>query len=49
MASEFVKQGHKELIEVVEAYYKKAFKDYHRHFDNNNQTQELLLVLGIVI
>lgn len=43
-ASEFVKQGHKELIEVVEAYYKKAFKEYHRHFDNNNQTQELLLV-----
>lgn len=44
-ASEFIKQGHKELIEVVEAYYKKAFKEYHRHFDNNNQTQELLLVL----
>ena len=43
-ASKFIKQGHKELIEVVEAYYKKAFKEYHRHFDNN-QTQELLLVL----
>lgn len=44
-ASEFIKQGHKELIEVVEAYYKKTFKEYHRHFDNNNHTQELLLVL----
>jgi len=44
-ASEFIKQGHTEMIEVVEAYYKKAFKEYHRHFDNNNQTQELLLVL----
>lgn len=43
-ASEFIKQGHTELIGVVEAYYKKAFKEYHRHFDNNNQTQELLLV-----
>lgn len=29
----------------MEAYYKKAFKEYHRHFDNNNQTQELLEVL----
>lgn len=44
-ASEFIKQGHKELIGVVEAYYKKTFKEYHRHFDNNNQTQELLQVL----
>ena len=44
-ASEFIKQGHTELIGVVEAYYKKAFKEYHRHFDNNNQTQELLEVL----
>ena len=44
-ASEFIKQGHKEIIEVVEAYYKKAFKEYHHHFDNNNQTQELLSVL----
>lgn len=44
-ASEFIRQGHKELIGVVEAYYKKTFKEYHRHFDNNNQTQELLQVL----
>lgn len=44
-ASKFIKQGHTELIGSVEAYYKKAFKEYHRHFDNNNQTQELLSVL----
>ena len=43
--SEFIKQGHTELIEFVEDYYKKAFKEYHHHFDNNKQTQELLLVL----
>ena len=43
--SEFIKQGHTELIGFVEDYYKKAFKDYYHHFDNNKQTQELLLVL----
>lgn len=43
-ASEFIKQGHTELIGVIETYYKKTFKEYHRHFDNNNQIQELLLV-----
>ena len=42
-ASEFIKQGHTELIGIIEAYYKKAFKEYHRHFDNNRQTQELLM------
>lgn len=30
-ASEFIKQGHTELIGIIEAYYKKAFKEYHRH------------------
>lgn len=44
-ASEFIKQGHTELIGIIEAYYKKAFKEYHRHFDNNRQTQELLMVI----
>lgn len=43
-ASEFIKQGHTELIGIIEAYYKKAFKEYHRHFDNNSETQELLMV-----
>lgn len=45
--SEFIKQGHTELIRVMEDYYKKAFKEYHHHFDNNNQTQELLQVLRV--
>ena len=44
-ASEFIKQGHTELIGIIEAYYKKAFKEYHRHFDKNRQTQELLMVI----
>ena len=43
--SEFIKQGHTDLIEVVEDFCKKAFKEYHHHFDDNNQTQKLLQVL----
>lgn len=43
--SEFIQQGHKELITVVGDYYIKAFKEYSRHFDNKNQAQELLIVL----
>ena len=44
-ASEFIKQVNTELIGIIEAYYKKAFKEYHRHFDKNRQTQELLMVI----
>lgn len=43
--SEFIKHGYTELIGLVEDYYKKAFKEYYHHFDNNKQTQELLQVL----
>ena len=43
-----IKQGHTELIGFIEVIDKKAFKEYQMSFDNNRQTQELLMVIRLL-
>lgn len=41
----YIKQGHGDLIEVVEKYYISLFKDYYIQFDRNKNSQELLSLI----
>lgn len=44
-ASGYIKGGDTELVELLEKYYSRLYKDYHYHIDRDKQSQELLQAL----
>lgn len=45
VVSRFIRQGHQELVDVLEGYYASVYKEEHYHFDHDEQSQKLLALL----
>lgn len=43
--SRFIRQGHEELMEVLEGYYASVYKDYPYHFGHDELSQKFLTLL----
>lgn len=41
----FIRQGHQELVNILEDYYISVYKEYYYHFDHDEQSQKLLTLL----
>lgn len=41
--SKYIKSGDTELADMLENYYLQLFKDYHYHFDHDQQSQDFLI------